>query len=87
MWSPCLQVIPLAITNFGNKLLQALCKTTGSGENVLISPLNIYASLALAHLGAAGTTRNELQQNVFGISVNENEYVLLSTNLVKIQVQ
>lgn len=40
------------------------------GDNVVISPLSVYFSLALTHLGSAGTTRDEIT-NVMGLPKDE----------------
>ncbi|XP_065219527.1 leukocyte elastase inhibitor-like [Planococcus citri] len=42
-----------------------------SEKNFIFSPLNIYGALALVHLGATGTTKNELS-NALGLPAEEN---------------
>lgn len=49
-----------------------LLENLASEGNFIFSPLNIYGALALVHLGATGTTRNELS-NALGLPAEENK--------------
>lgn len=48
------------IVNLGMNLNKLLVQHAQQGENVVFSPMGIYLTLALAHLGANGQTRNEV---------------------------
>ncbi|WP_442959079.1 hypothetical protein [Providencia sp. PROV052] len=45
--------------------------------------MNIYGALALVHLGATGTTKNELS-NALGLPVEENKLAEAHDNLGKL---
>ncbi len=55
-----LPIIP--ITKFGVPLFQNAVKAAENGENVLISPLSAWTALCMTELGAAGETREQMEQ-------------------------
>ncbi|XKL64133.1 hypothetical protein PGB90_004219 [Kerria lacca] len=66
------QEISDGIGKFGVNLHKYLMEQNfEQGDNVVISPLSVYFSLALTHLGSAGTTRDEIT-NVMGLPKDEN---------------
>lgn len=59
------------IGKFGIELHKNVMKQMmGTGDNVLVSPIGLYLSLALAHLATVGQTRDELKQ-VMGLPMDE----------------
>ncbi|XP_065219526.1 leukocyte elastase inhibitor-like [Planococcus citri] len=74
------QVIDESIFNFGLNLNKLLVQHADQGENVIFSPIGIYASLALTHLGSNGETRKEIG-NVMGLPSDSEITYKLHENL------
>ncbi|XP_065219524.1 leukocyte elastase inhibitor-like [Planococcus citri] len=62
-----------------------LLENLPSEGNFIFSPLNIYGALALVHLGATGTTRNELS-NALGLPAEENKLAEAHEKLGKLLI-
>ncbi|XP_065223903.1 leukocyte elastase inhibitor-like [Planococcus citri] len=60
------QIVQNGLLNFGVKMNTILLENNTESKNILFSPFNLYATLALIHLGSNGTTSDEIS-NVLGI--------------------
>ena len=69
-----LQELETGMLNFALNFMTQLSSQSQQEENILVSPLSIYGALALLHLGAEKTTKDELSQ-VLGFRGSDNEYV------------
>lgn len=65
-------MISTGVTSFAADILKIIYQKTGPEENILISPYNIYEALSLLHLGASGSTRNNLA-DILGLSKNDEQ--------------
>lgn len=77
------QKLENGITDFTVKLNELFHKNSGPEENVLFSPINIYAALALTHLAADGDTLNEIS-TVLGLPSSKEELQPVHENVGKL---
>ena len=63
-----------SIMKFGLNMNKLLVQYAEQGENVIFSPIGIYASLAVTHLASNGQTKNEIG-NIMGLPDDWETYV------------